>query len=103
MGLEAQGLVLPPTYKGETEAAFEKIYIDRSQLVHMPDGVYYYDDNGQEIKVKTLLCDKQGLYILRVCYQCQLCGRTYIDRMPEDEEGCPIYERELMPGIWSKR
>jgi hypothetical protein len=101
--IEGQAEVLPSNYKGTRVPVFEKIYVRSSQLVHKPDGLYCYDDNDQEIKVKTLLCDKKGTYVLRVRYQCTLCGKTYLDRLPEGEEGCPIYEYEIFPGIWSKK
>jgi hypothetical protein len=100
--VEGQAMVLPSTYKGERQPAFEKIYVTQSQLIHMPDGLYY-ENQGQQVQVNTLLYDAKGMYILRIYYQCPLCGHVYLDKMPEGEEGCPIYEREILPGIWSKR
>ena len=68
----------------------------------MPDGLYYYDESGYAEKVKTLRHDYNGFYIVRVEYQCPLCGRVYGDGKPDDEHGCPLFMRQFLPEMWVK-
>jgi hypothetical protein len=97
-----QGMVLPPIYKQCPEPAFEKIYIESCQLVMMPDGLYYFDDEGGSTRVKTVLSDYDGMYILKVKHQCPLCGRCFESSLREEEFGCPIFQRQVHPRIWSE-
>src|SRR5215472_9174852 len=92
--LSGQGLSFPATHKNPIEPAFEKIYVNSSQIVTMPDGKYYFDDNGKSTKAKAVLCDEDGMYVILINYQCPLCGRTYANSVPDDEYGCPIFQRQ---------
>lgn len=81
---------------------FEKIYVTQNQLVTFPDGTYYYDEMGNSTKVKTILCDSRGMYILIVRYQCPSCGRCWEKNKPDEGYECPIFHRQYGPWIWSK-
>lgn len=85
-----------------TEPPFEKFYVSPRQLVTFHDGIYYFDDNGYYTKVKTVLADCNGTYILIVNYQCPVCGRCWADNKPDDGYDCPIFQRKVAPGIWSE-
>lgn len=100
--LFAQGMSFPSDHKHPIEPAFEKIYVQGCQLVTMPDGLYYFDDNGGSTKVKTVLFDEDGMYVIVINYQCPLCGRTYANKVPDDEYGCPIFMRQVHPKVWSE-
>lgn len=100
-GLFCQGMVLPPTYKQHKEPAFEKIYVKSWQLITMPDGLYYYDDEGGSCKIKTVLADYDGMYILVVRKQCPLCGRCSSGfETDSDEWDCPIPKPKIHPRVW---
>ncbi len=84
------------------EPAFEKLYVCQSQLVYLPDGLYYCNQEGKLNKVRTLLHDCDGMYIIIIRHQCPLCGRSWEFPPDENEFGCPIYQKEVLPDIWSK-
>lgn len=92
--LLSQGASYCSNHKYPLEPAFEKIYIQPNQLINMPNGLYYYDDCGEEIKVNTVLGDEDGTYIVVVNYQCPLCGRTYNTKTPDENYGCPLFEKQ---------
>ncbi len=100
--LGAQAMTLDPYHKSPIAPPFEKIYINPNCLVDMPDGLYYYHANGYAEKVRTLRHDCNGFYILRIEYQCPLCGRTYLDKEPDADHGCPLFMRQILPKIWIK-
>lgn len=81
---------------------FEKIYISCNQLINMPDGLYYYDQYGHQTKVKTVLGDEDGMYILVVNYECPLCGRKHSNSTPDEGYGCPIFMKEVLPKLWCR-
>jgi hypothetical protein len=99
---EAQALMLSPYHKSPIAPAFEKIYIDPQNLVYMPEGLTYFEEDGTRTKVGAVLHDCYGTYILQIEYQCPLCGRTYLNKGPDEEHGCPLFMHKVHPKIWSK-
>ena len=98
-----QGLSFSAEHKDPIEPAFQKIHVQPNELVSTPDGTYYIDENCQMTKVKTILGDEDGLYVILIRYQCPLCGRTYSEKEPDDEYGCPIFKRRVNSKIWLDR
>jgi hypothetical protein len=96
----AQGLNFPSHYKGPTETPFEKIYVERSQIVTLPDGIYYADEEGNLIKAQCLRADCDGSYVIVIKRQCQLCGRCYEGKFLDEEYGCPIFQRKVSSRLW---
>lgn len=90
-------------YKQQCEPAFEKIYVKQCQLCTFYDGTYYFDEEGNSTKVKAVLHDYDGMYIILVKHQCPLCGRCWEGDEPDDEHGCPIFQREVLPSLWSRK
>lgn len=86
----------------EAPPAFEKIYVTREQIVCMQDGTYMRHACGNLEKVRALLEDCEGLYVLLIETQCPLCGVCYKGKAPPEGMGCPIYETETRPYVWSK-
>jgi hypothetical protein len=97
----SQGVSYSSNHKYPVEPAFEKVYVCAHQLVNMPDGLYYYDENGCSTKVKTVLGDENGTYLVLVNYQCSLCGRTHASKTPDEDFGCPLFMKQIHPKIWS--
>ncbi|MCE5318170.1 MAG: hypothetical protein LLG04_12525, partial [Parachlamydia sp.] len=97
----AQGRNYSSDYKGEREPAFEKIYVQRSDIVTMPDGVYYYDKDEGMCKVRAFSADCDGLYVIRINHQCTLCGRCYEGKYLDEEYGCPLFQRRVSSWLWS--
>lgn len=88
--------------KSEFEApeAFEKIYVNECQVLSTPQGTFLKHCNGRLERVRALLYDYRGMYVLRVLTQCQYCGRVYDGKESPEGYSCPLYEKELVPGIW---
>lgn len=86
----------------ESPPAFEKVYVCRDQLISMQDGMYFKGKCGHLEKIRTLLEDCDGLYVLMIQAQCPLCGACYYGKEPPDGMGCPLYELEVRPYVWSK-
>lgn len=84
----------------EQPVAFEKIYVDGSHILSMPNGVFLKHDNGDLEAMRALLSDCQGMYMLRVYTQCSLCGRRYTGKAPADDYDCPLYDKEMLPKVW---
>lgn len=101
-GLFAQAVTLSDHHKSPLAEVFEKYYIDPSNLIYMPDGLYYCEKDDSMTKVGTLLHDCHGTYVLKVQYQCPLCGRVYTTKEPDDEHGCPLFMYKVHPKIWAK-
>lgn len=95
-----QGLRFSSDHKQDKEPAFEKIYVKSSDLVTLPDGTYYYDETGKPIKIRALLHDVDGMYIILVTHQCPLCGKCYSKEMDEEYD-CPIYKLRISPRVWT--
>lgn len=95
-----QGQSYSSEHKGPFEPPFEKIYIDPSQLVTMPDGVYYCDEVEGMLKARCVLTDCDGMFVIRVTHQCPLCGRCYEGKFLDEEYGCPIFQRHVHPRVW---
>lgn len=96
----AQGQSYSSDYKGEREPAFEKIYVQRSDLVTMYDGVYFCDPDEGMSKVRAVSADADGLYVIRIRHQCQLCGRCYEGKYLDEEYGCPLFQRRVSSWLW---
>lgn len=101
-GMVAQAVTLPPYHKSPVAPAFEKIYIDPLNLIYMPNGLYYCEEDGILAKVDTVLQDCYGTYVLHIDYQCPLCGRVYTTKEPDDDHGCPLFMHQVHPEIWEK-
>lgn len=43
---------------------FDKIYVTYNDIVTMPDGIYYVDKAGERTKVRALLHDWDGMYVM---------------------------------------
>ncbi len=84
----------------ETPPPFEKFYIDNSQLLSTPFGTYIKHKNGQEEQVRALMHDNYGTYVMRVQTQCPMCGQCYDGKCAPDGMCCPLYEKEVIPGVW---
>lgn len=82
--------------------AFEKIYVTRNQIISMQDGIYLKHECGNLEKVRALREDCEGLYVLLIETQCPLCGVCYKGKTPPEEMGCPIFEMERLPNLWTK-
>lgn len=80
---------------------FEKVYVDSSELVTFHDGTYYFDAYGNSTKINKLLCDANGSYFLVVYYQCPICNRCWTTK-PDEGYDCPLFMREVYPGIWTE-
>lgn len=50
----------------EGEKPFEKIYVTYNDIVTMPDGVYFVDKSGKRTKVRALLHDWDGMYVMLI-------------------------------------
>lgn len=82
-------------------SAFEKTYVDCSQLISTPFGTYLRHSNGYEEKVRAVMNDCYGTYVMRVETQCPHCGQCYTEKSPPEGMCCPLYDTEVFPGIWS--
>lgn len=84
----------------DSPAAFEKIYVNREDVICTPEGIYLkHCDNSLE-KVRALLNDCEGMYVLRIHTQCPLCGECYSGKACPEDKSCPLYDKEIFPGIW---
>lgn len=79
---------------------FEKIYVSQDEILCTPFGIFLKHPNGHNEKVRSLLNDFKGTYVLRVKTQCPLCGRCYYGQHPDEGYSCPLYDKEIFPGIW---
>jgi hypothetical protein len=84
----------------EQPQAFEKIYVDGSSILSMPTGIFLKHDDGELELVRSLLADCQGMYVMRIYTQCPSCGKCYANKNSTDGYDCPLYEREVFPGMW---
>lgn len=84
----------------ETPPAFEKVYVTREEIISLQDGIYLKKCCGQLEKVRALLEDCDGLYVLFVDTQCPLCGTCYKGKAPAEGMCCPIYENESRPFLY---
>lgn len=80
---------------------FEKVYITGASLLSMPQGTFYKNACGHLEKVRCVSHDCNGMYFLRVHTQCPLCGAVYSGRECSESMNCPLYEKEIAPGIWN--
>ena len=95
-----QGQNYSSDHKGPFEPPFEKIYVDPSQVVTMPDGVYYCDEEKGLLKARCVLSDYDGMYVIRITHQCPCCGRCYEGKFLDEEYGCPLFQRHVHPRVW---
>ncbi len=97
----SQACVYPMRDLIPKEPAFEKIYICQNQLLTTPEGRYYVNPNGEQVKVRALLQDCEGTYIIVINHQCPLCGRCWEGAHSHDDYDCPIYQKEVVQNLWS--
>lgn len=95
----------PYFYEREFESpeAFEKIYVQATAILSMPDGTYLKHKNGEIEKVRVVSRDCNGCYILRIKTMCPKCGRVYTGREGPEGWNCLSHEHEIKPSIWMKR
>jgi hypothetical protein len=74
--------------KFEAPPPFEKIYVDTSSLVYMPDGIYLRRHFGTLEKVRCLSHDCKGAYVLRIHTQCPQCGKVYTGHKSPEGWSC---------------
>ena len=84
----------------EQAEAFEKIYVNGSQILSMPSGIFLKHDDGEIEPVRSLLADCKGMFVLRIYTQCPLCGRRYRGKSAPAGLDCPLYDVEILPGVW---
>ncbi|MBA2727709.1 MAG: hypothetical protein H0U49_06005 [Parachlamydiaceae bacterium] len=84
----------------DTPPAFEKFYVDNSQLLSTPFGTFIKHADGREEPVRALMNDCYGTYVMKVKTQCPLCGQCYSGKKPPEDMCCPLYDKEMFPGIW---
>lgn len=84
----------------DSPAAFEKIYVTQDEVVCTPDGIYLKHCDGSLEKVRSILSDCEGMYVLRILTQCPLCGQCYAGKGCPEDRSCPLYDKEIMPGLW---
>lgn len=96
----ARGENYSSEYKGEREPAFEKIYVQPWQVVTMPDGIYYEDEEEGMVKADRLSADVDGTYVIRITRQCPLCGRCFEGTYLDEEYGCPHFQRNVSSWLW---
>lgn len=56
---------------------FEKIYVNPSQVLSMPQGFYLKKSNGKLEKVHSISHDCKGTFVLKIYAQCTHCGRVF--------------------------
>ncbi len=94
----------PYFYQPEYESpeAFEKIYVQATAVLSMPDGTYIKHKDGELEKVRVVSRDCDGCYVLRIRTMCRQCGRVYTNKDSPDGWNCLEHETEIMPSIWMK-
>lgn len=85
----------------DTPPAFEKFYVDNSRLLSTPYGTFIKHDDGQLEQVRALMTDYYGDYVMRVHTQCPLCGSCYSGKSSPEGSCCPLYDKEVIPGVWT--
>ena len=82
-------------------APFEKIYVDEGKIISTPSGTFVKQYDGTLERVRAVLYDTRGMYVLRIQTQCPQCGRCYDGKTPPADYSCPLYEKEIFPGYWA--
>lgn len=101
LALAGMGKTFNDEHKHFTEPPFEKIYVRPDQLCTFENGVYYFDEGGKTRKVRAVLNDCDGTYVIFIKHQCPLCGRSWNNNEPDEGYGCPIFQRRYHPSTWS--
>lgn len=93
---------IPCNYEKEfvSPEAFEKVYVDGSMILSMPQGTFLKYPDGSREKVRVLSHDCKGMYVLRIKTQCPHCGKIYTGRDCPEGWNCLKYEKEIMHHIW---
>lgn len=86
--LDAQACVKPRCY--EQLDPFEKTYVCPERLMHNCSGTYFLNEHNQWEKVRAVLTDCSGTYVLRIWTQCPSCGTCYRSKMPPEGMSCPL-------------
>lgn len=84
----AQACVKPWCY--DNPDAFEKTYVCPEQLMHDCNGSYYLNEFNHWEKVRAVLKDYKGTYVLRIWTQCPHCGTCYRGKHPPEGMSCPL-------------
>lgn len=85
---EAQACVKPWCY--EQPDAFEKTYVCPESLMHNCEGTFYLNEFGCWEKVRAVLKDWKGTYVLRIWTQCPHCGTCYRGKHPPEGMSCSL-------------
>lgn len=99
-GLEYRGNCCQKRPVYDAPCAFEKIPVSREDVVCTPDGIFLKRCDGSLEKVRALSEDFEGMFVIRIQTQCSQCGRTYLSKDCPEGYSCPLYDQEVLPGIW---
>lgn len=80
---------------------FEKIYVSPHEVLTTPYGSYYRNPCGEYEKVRSVLRDCNGTYVIIVTVQCPICGKWYDGTKPEAGYCCPLDEIQIYPDLWT--
>lgn len=84
----AQACVKPWCY--EQPDAFEKTYVCPQSLLYSCEGTFFLNEDGYREKVRAVLQDCKGTYVIRIWTQCPYCGTCYRGKHPPEGMSCPI-------------
>jgi hypothetical protein len=86
--ISAQACVKPWCY--DQPDPFEKTYVCPESLMHNSFGTYYLNEFGCWEKVRAVLQDCKGTYVLRIWTQCPHCGTCYRGKLPPEGMSCSV-------------
>lgn len=86
--LTGQACVKPWCY--DEPEAFEKTYVCPSSILHNSSGTYYLNEQNCWEKVRAVLKDCKGTYVLRIWTQCPQCGTCYRGKTPPEGMSCQL-------------
>lgn len=79
---------------------FEKIYVTPQDVISTPEGTYYVTPDGDMEKVRAVLRDCCGTYIIKIAHICPVCGYACCEKNPPEGYDCPLWKIEVLPHIW---
>lgn len=86
--VSAQACIKPWCY--DQPDAFEKTYVCPEQLMNNCCGTFYLNEFNQWEKVRAVLKDCKGTYVLRIWTQCPYCGTCYRGKEPPEGMSCSL-------------
>lgn len=86
--LSAQACVKPWCY--EQPEPFEKFYVCPESVFHDCDGTYFINEFHCREKVRAVMKDCKGTFVLRIWTQCPYCGTCYRGKHPPEGMSCPL-------------